>query len=555
MSDPFQTSVIVSPGVAPPAAVLEPLPVLKHRDRRLRAGSAPGYSRGGGAGWGYQGAQNTRAMSDWITQHFSGDSAIAHGWDNITRRARDLVRNEPWAAQAVSRIPQNVIGAEGIASQSEIELDDGTLDVEAGQQLDTWFERWAADQADAEGEIDFAELQSLVMGEAPEVGECFLVEVNDPDPKRIIPLCYQVFEPEQINDSLWGTDPATGNRIKRGIEFDRYGRRAAYHFWTEHPYDLLVVANDTVRVPAGRVIHYYEKHRPSQTRGVTWFAPILQTMRDLSEYTGSEMTAARLGSMFTVAIKRANGIGTGLGFGEEYGDSMDRDSNPLEYLGPGIIADLGKDDSVEQIESKRPNSGAEGWIKLILNSMANGLGMTYLGLTGDTKEASFSSARFAQNKDKLFWKTLQGRFGRKVVLRIRRRAVTQMVARGLVSITPTQFKAAPFRWLATRLLPPGWEEIQVDAEVNAAIRRIQGGLSTLQEECAGRGRNWRRILQQRAREMALVKELGLDLTTNYAGNVSASAAPGGAAGGVGRGAQGEDAVPADTGDEDPEEAE
>jgi capsid protein len=264
------------------------------------------------------------------------------------------------------------------------------------------------------------------------------------------------------------------------------------------------------------VRHYFERRRPSQRRGVTWFSPILQTLRDLSEYVGDEMTAARIASYFTVAVKRAAGAGTGLGFAEDGSEPTDADGNPLEELGPGIIADIGKDDDVTPIAANRPNSQAEPWIRLILQSMANGIGMTYIGLTGDVTQANFSSARFARLSDKVFWRTLQGRFGRRAVLSVRQDVVAQLVAMGRIrGLTPGQFAANRWRLSATRLLPPGWEEVQVKDEVQAAILRIQAGLSTLQEECAGRGQNWRRVLKQRAREIQLAERLGVNVAANF----------------------------------------
>jgi lambda family phage portal protein len=530
----FQTQIDISPAYAVPADAVPLSPRLKSR----AVGSGPS---GHGYGRGYDSAMKDRWNRDWLTAHMSADLAIGTAWDNITQRARDLCRNEPWALQAIQRIVGNVIGPEGIQTESEIELADGSLDDETGAEVDRWFNHWAMDECDAEGEMALPELQAVAMGEAPEVGETFIVEVNDCNKNRIIPLCYQVLESEQINQGLDALLP-NGSRIKRGIEFDKTGRRVAYHFWSEHPYDLMLSAQDTVRVPMERVIHYYEKRRPSQTRGITWLAPILQAMRDLGQYVGDEMKAARVGSLFTVAIKRAAGQGTGLGFGDG-GDAEDENSNPLEYLGPGIIADIGKDDEIEQINPSRPNSGAEPWIKLILETMSNGIGLSYLGLTGDVKGSSFSSARFARQGDKVFYRTLQGRFGRKCVLKIRQRAVSQLIAMGKISsLSPNQFQKNKQLWLATRILPPGWEEIQVGEEVKAAVDRIRAGFSTLQEECAGRGKNYRRILKQRAREIALAKAYNLDLSTNYPGNVnSAGMAP--------------DMADVSQGDEDPEEIE
>jgi lambda family phage portal protein len=513
--------VYVDSSLSVPATAAPALPTIQpgrpSRPRAMaaalrRMADAAGYNRGG-----YDSAATNRLNRDWLTQHFSGDAAIGAAWDLLTQRARDLVRNEPWATQGKERIQQNVVGPEGIVAEAEVEFDDETLDDETNRQINLWCDRWA-DQADAEAESHLAELQSMAVGEMVEAGESYLVKVAIPDSARVLPLAYQVLESEQLNISL--DRPASRgaggrNRIKRGIEFDKFGRKVAYHFWSEHPYDLEISSRDTIRVPAERVIHLYSRRRPSQTRGVTWFAPVLQTLRDLSQYIGDEMTAARIAAAFTVVIKRDNPGTSGIGIGDENGNLGDENGDPLEYLSPGLIANLATGEEIETINPGRPNSQAKPWIELILTALANGIGLTYLGLTGDPTKASFSSARYAGLHDKKFWRSIQGRVGRTLVLPMRREVVSQLVAYGRIpDLTPTVFRAHPYRWLATRLLPPGWEEVDARAEVEAAISRIQAGLSSLQEECAGRGRNWRRILKQRAREVELAKSLGLSLTVD-----------------------------------------
>lgn len=496
------------------ADLIRPVPESPPRNPVRQKAMAHAMKRGAMVFGGktYQGGDVGRLMDDWLISHTSGDSAISAAWDMLTRRARDLVRNEPWAAQAIRKIVENVVGSTGIEAEAEVEFDDETPDDETNRELDDSCKRWE-EEADSEGQLEWAEMQALALSEAVEVGDTFLVRVNDPDPARTIPLCWQLMEAEQL--CTWHDTPgyaprmagAGQNRIKRGIEFDKFNRPIAYYFWVNHPYDLQIISTDIVRVPAGRVIHFFAKRRPSMTRGITWFAPILQALRDLSQYTGDEMTAARVAAQFTVAIKRAAGAGSGVSF-EDGTDSTDDNGNPLEHLGPGIIADIGPEDSIEQINPNRPNANAKPWLEMMLGSLANGIGLTYLGLTGDVAKASFSSARFARLHDKTFWRTIQGRYGRRVVLRSRREVVSQLIGYGrIASITPTMFLSNPHRWLSTRLLPPGWEDIQSDVEAQAAITRIQAGLSTLQEECAGRGRNWRRILKQRAREVSLAQEL------------------------------------------------
>jgi capsid protein len=68
-----------------------------------------------------------------------------------------------------------------------------------------------------------------------------------------------------------------GNQIRCGIEFDKIGRRVAYHFYRKHPGDNTDQSGkgEIVRVPASEILHLYRPQRPGQIRGVPWISPAL----------------------------------------------------------------------------------------------------------------------------------------------------------------------------------------------------------------------------------------------------------------------------------------
>ncbi len=74
---------------------------------------------------------------------------------------------------------------------------------------------------------------------------------------------------------------AGGNVIRQGIEFDRIGRRLAYHFLRRHPGDVTDpgvatgVAGETVRIPASEIIYVIDPVDAGQLRGVSKFAPAI----------------------------------------------------------------------------------------------------------------------------------------------------------------------------------------------------------------------------------------------------------------------------------------
>lgn len=134
---------------------------------------------------------------------------------------------------------------------------------------------WLAwtDEADAEGLTDFYGLQRRAAREVFLAGEVFFRF----RPRRAgdglsVPVQMQMLPSEMLPLEQTGVS-AAGNPIRQGIEFDRIGRRVAYHFFRRHPGDSTDpgLAGEIVLVPASDVIHVIDPVEGGQLRGVTEF--------------------------------------------------------------------------------------------------------------------------------------------------------------------------------------------------------------------------------------------------------------------------------------------
>jgi capsid protein len=258
------------------------------------------------------------------------------------------------------------------------------------------------------------------------------------------------------------------------------------------------------------VIHVYLPNRTSENRGVTWFSANVQPARDLDWYLGNELTAAALGALLTAVVKRKNGAGKGLGFAGDDGTqgSVDPWGNPFLKMGRGIVADIGTEDSIEMVESKRPSRDARPFLDLILLLQGMGVGLSYLRLTGDYTHSSYTSARGAHLDDQAFFCVLQAWLSHNLVVPVRKACTVEAAAYGLFrSVSARQFAKNRKQMLRVIAQPPGREQLDPEKETQAAAFRIRAGFSTHQIECGLRGQNWRRIARQRKRE---VKFFGTD---------------------------------------------
>jgi lambda family phage portal protein len=231
-----------------------------------------------------------------------GDSSInslLHGQLDVLRnRSRDVVRKNPFASNILDTIVANCIGT-GIKSQPKI------IDSALKKKLQNLWLNWT-DEADFAEVTDFYGLQATILRAVAEAGECF-IKFCISKANRTVPLQLQVLESEHL-DSSKDYPLLNGNVIKSGIEFNKSGKRVAYHLFKEHPGDtcseLTCSGLDSVRVPVSEILHIYKALRPGQIRGEPWLARVLLKLYELAQYDDAELVRKKTAAMFAGATRR-----------------------------------------------------------------------------------------------------------------------------------------------------------------------------------------------------------------------------------------------------------
>jgi capsid protein len=181
-------------------------------------------------------------------------------------------------------------------------------------------------------------------------------------------------------------------------------------------------------------------------------------------------------------------------------------------LGRGIVSQIGQNDDITVVKSDRPNVGARTFTDLILMLIGMGGGVSKYRLTRDYSATTYVAARAARLDDADAFEPMQAYFGRRLCRPVRRRWTQQMAAYGrFASLFPVQFRQQQRRWLACELLFPGVAQIDMEKETDADLAGLGAGTDTYQRIYARKGRNYRRELRQRAKEVRFCRELGLDL--------------------------------------------
>ncbi|MGI6246653.1 MAG: phage portal protein [Pseudochelatococcus sp.] len=441
---------------------------------------------------GYDGAAKGRRTDGWRAPGSSADTEIGMAGALLRDRMRDLVRNNPHAAKAVAVLVNNIVGA-GIMPRAA--SGDEALD----RRVDDLFERWA-EACDADGQLDFYGLQTLICREMIEAGEVLvrrrLRRSSDGLP---VPLQLQVLEADFLDATKSGAIGA--GRLVQGIEFDPVGKRRAYWLHSEHPGDAhgaLRGGFDSHPVPASDIAHVYEKQR-TQARGVPWGAPVIRALRDLDDYEVAE-----------IVRKKTEACVTAIVFGDDEAQQgiapavVDADGNRVEQFEPGLIAYArgGKD-----IRFNQPlaTGGYGEYKRASLHTISSGFRVPYELLTGDLSQVNYSSIRaglveFRRQIDAVQWQLFIPMFCAPVW-----RWFTEAAwASGQIP-SPT----VPVEWS-----PPKFEAVDPQKDAMANLLSIRSGTMTLAEVIARQGRNPDAVLAEIAATNAKLDALGLVLDSD-----------------------------------------
>jgi lambda family phage portal protein len=299
----------------------------------------------------------------------------------LRTRSHDIVRKNPYAANAVDSIVSNCIGT-GIKPQSKAK------DAAFRKKIQELWLNWT-DESDSAGLCDFYGLQSLVLRSVIECGECF-VRLKIDKSNEAVPLKLQVLESEHLDSSKDSVLP-NGNIIRSGIEFDKSGKRVAYYLYREHPGESLLLNSiniDSVRVPAKEILHIYKPLRPGQIRGEPWLSNVLLKLHELDQYEDAELVRKKTAAMFAGFVTRLDPDSEI--FSEKKPNS---EGESLAGLEPGTMQLLNPGEDVKFSSPADVGTTYEAFIKQQLRAISVGLGITYEQLTGDLSGVNYSSIR------------------------------------------------------------------------------------------------------------------------------------------------------------------
>ncbi|MBF0160335.1 MAG: phage portal protein, partial [Magnetococcales bacterium] len=334
---------------------------------------------------GYEAAAAGRRLGNWQPGADSINTLLFRDADRMRSRARDMIRRNAWACNAIDSLVSNLVGT-GIKPQST------HVDTAFKERVHALWLQWTH-EADAHGQSGFYGMQALATRAMVEGGEVLARLRNRLENDGLtVPLQVQLLEPEHL-PLAYSTDLPNGNVIRAGIEFDRIGRRVAYHLYREHPGERIgsmASATELMRIPASEVIHMFRPLRPGQLRGEPWLAQALVKLHELDQYDDAELVRKKTAALIAGFITKPSPEFAVAG---EDGLSADEEGSAPVTWAPGTMQMLLPGEDVKFSDPTDVGGNYGEFMRTQLRAIAVGIGLTYEQLTGDLTGVNYSSIR------------------------------------------------------------------------------------------------------------------------------------------------------------------
>jgi lambda family phage portal protein len=449
----------------------------------------------------YAGAQIGRLFNDFVASSRSPDEEIKAALAVLRNRCRDLARNNEYAKRYIQLAKANVVGDRGVSLQVKARNDNGTMDVFGNDVIERAWRQWGRKgTCTVDGRLSWVDAQRLFVENLVRDGEVLVRLVNYPNR---FGMALEFIEPDLL-DEQYNHDLPNGNKIRMGVELDKFNRPVAYHLLTRHPGDFqggMIGKSKWVRVPADNLLHLYLPERAQQTRGVPMMAVAITSLKMLHGYREAELVAARVGASKMGVITSPSGDGF-------MGDDTENSHTPILDAEPGTFQQLPAGFDIKMFDPTHPTTAFADFEKAVLRGIASGLGVSYTSLASDLEGVSYSSIRQGALEDRDQWKVVQDFLIQHFVQPVFERFLMKIMEGGVINIPATRFdKFAE----ATVFRARGFQWVDPQREMQAAVVGLQNGILSLQDVANQYGRDVEETFDQIEAEKQMAESYGISL--------------------------------------------
>lgn len=454
-------------------------------------------------------------------------------------RVRDVMRNDAYVRNGVTIQQDSIVGESFLLNSKPnfqvLGLDEVWAE-EFQEEVEAKFTLWAEsgqNHPDASRMNTLTGLVRLVVGIHAMAGESLASVEWLRDSGRPFNTALQLIDLDRLSNPHGEMDT---KYLRRGVKRNMYGAPLGYHVQMAHPTDYTDV--DMFRwkyVPAykpwGRIqmIHLVDQWRPDQSRGVSMLITALKETRMGKRFRDMVLQNAVLNATYAasiesdlpaqVAMEQAGGGNSHAisDFAADYLASIN------EYVGgsrnltiDGVkIPVFFPGTKMKMQPAGTPGGMGTNFEQSVMRYLAASLGVGYSELSKDFSDANYSNLKAelagTERRMRVQKRNTADRFANHVYALWLEEALNKGEITSMPRNAPDFYQGlnkdayCNASWIGASM-----GQIDELKETQAAVLRLNNGLSTREDELAKLGKDWRPVLRQLAREKKLAEDLGLE---------------------------------------------
>lgn len=448
----------------------------------------------------WKGAETSRLTLDWLATLTNPDDENRGSIRRLRARARELKRNNPWARQYLNLLRVNVIGPVGMKLQAQIANGDEPHET-LNDRIERGWREWSRDVTIGVP-TSLTELQNQLIDCVATEGEAF-VRIWRGDEFNPHGLALEAIDPDLVDDEYNRPRGRDGNEIRMGVEVNRFGRPVAYHVYDSPASVVNARPNRTrMRIPADEILHLYKQDRVNQSRGITWFSPVMYAAKMMHAMDEAVLVGVRLSASAMGFFTKREDSDASPPVPEDGEDHVQLDANPGTFQ----MAPDGYD--LKTWAPQHPNTNYHEFRKGQLQMFASGMGCEYTSLANDRERVNYSSIRAGNLSERDKWRADQAWWICIFLDRVYREWVRMVFLTGAVQLDA---RSDLSRFLQVRWVPRGYPWVDPLKETDSSVAGIQAGLTSRHLTCSEQGVEVEDVFQDLAREKRLAKKLDIEI--------------------------------------------
>jgi len=484
-----------------------PFALIAEDMNRPRRSSSRGFRSFGGTS-SFAGGAIDRTTEDWLPWTLSPDWETRSVLRLMRARARQLVRDNGYCSGFVSAVGDNIVGADGIMLQPRIKTLTGQLATATNKAIkDAWIRWGEPETASADGFDSWVDVQRIYAETMAVDGEVIVRRLPGFDNEFGFTL--QFIDSDLLDETYNIPAGPNRNEIRMGVEIDQWRRPVAYHIWNRYATDANGQPYEREKIPASQITHRFIRYRPNQTRGLTWLAPVMVAMHHLGHYQLNEVIASRVaaGKMGFILNKNPQAI---------EGWTWDAKKVRQMDVEPGVIDELMPGQEFAQFDPQHPATTYDAFEMAMLRSVGRGLRVSNLTLTGNLKEANYSSMRAGLLPERDHWRVLQKSQAMHFCRPVYRDWVGMALLTGALEVdTRLASNYYDVAWKGR-----GWSWVDPLKDLQALKLGIDLGVDSRQHANAEQGRDYEDVVDELQYEQEYADEADVDVSGNQIAGVS-----------------------------------